>query len=153
MKEIVVYEMRYDDLETAEPDITCVPFEDSYFDEYMTIYNDCFYNMRKALDIKPYNWYSEYWQIEEKADSIYLLLKNEKIIGAVACYDNEIDDLIVGRAFQNKGYGKRLLQWAMHMIRSQSDEPIILHVAEWNKKAISIYQQAGFVITKKERVR
>ena len=83
------------------------------------------------------------------------LALNDKgeIIGSVACYGNEIDDLIVNKKFQHKGYGKQLLLWGMQCIRQRSLEPIILHVAEWNKDAISLYKKIGFEITSIERVR
>ena len=150
MKKVLVYEMSYDGQETGKPKISCVPFDDSYTEEYMTVYNDCFYPMRKALDIKPYRWYSESWQLSGKTDNINLLLKNDEIVGSVACYGNEIDDLFVRRRYQNKGYGKQLLQWAIHQIRSQNDDPVVLHAAQWNQKAVSMYQQAGFVVSKEE---
>ena len=51
--------------------------------------------MRKALDIEPYNFLSDYSQIEDKIKDIYLLTIENEIIGSVACYGNEIDDLIV----------------------------------------------------------
>lgn len=55
---------------------------------------------------------------------------NEEIIGSIACYGNEIDDLIVNKKFQHKGYGKQLLLWGMQCIRKKNTEPIVLHVAE-----------------------
>lgn len=115
----------------------------------MRIYNECFYDMRKALDIIPYNWYSEYSQMADKSSSIFVLLENHHIIGSVACYGNEIDDLID----RNRGYGKQLLLWAMNYIRQRSDSEITLHVAEWNKGALRMYERTGFVVRKRERVR
>ena len=96
---------------------------------------------------------STYEQIAEKVNDIYLLVNEDEIIGSVACYGNEIDDLIVNKSFQNKGYGKQLLLWGMKHIREKSNDPIVLHVAKWNDKALSLYQTAGFEITKVEKVR
>ena len=73
-------------------------------------------------------------------------------IGSVGCYGAEIDDLIVNKQFQNKGYGKTLLLWAVHHIRTYTDEPITIHVAEWNQNAVKLYMKNGFVVTKKEQV-
>ena len=55
--------MKYvkDDIE--KNNILCIPFEKKYFQQYMKIYNDCFYEMRKALDIEPYNFLNDYEQI------------------------------------------------------------------------------------------
>ena len=134
-------------------DIECVPFEAKYFEEYKKTYNECFYDMRQSLDIKPYNFLSSYEQISEKVNDVYLLIQNNKIVGAVACYGNEIDDLIVSKNFQNNGYGKQLLLWGMQYIRKMNNKPIILHVAQWNKKATDLYKKIGFEISHIERVR
>ena len=76
-------------------------------------------------------------------DKVFLLLCNEEIIGSVALKDNEIDDLIVNVKYQSQGYGRQILLWALENIKS---EKIILHVAEWNKKAIELYRKNGFEI-------
>lgn len=109
--------------------------------------------MRKALDIKPYNFLSDYEQITEKSKDIYLLVENGAIKGSVACYGNEIDDLIVSKKYQHKGYGKQLLLWGMQCIRKRNNKPIVLHVAEWNKDALVLYKKIGFEITDVKRIR
>lgn len=97
--------------------------------------------MRKTLDIEPYNFLSDYKQISEKSRGIFLLVGKEEMIGSVACYGNEIDDLIVDQKIQNKGYGKQLLLWGMNHIRPKSDEPILLHVVKWNEKDLMLYEK------------
>ena len=151
--EIIAYEMKYEKDPIEKSDIKCIPFSQKYFQQYMKIYNACFYEMRKSLDIKPYHFLSDYEQIREKSKDIFLLISETEIIGSVACYGNEIDDLIVSRKFQHKGYGKQLLLWGMNYIRQSSNEPISLHVAKWNENAVMLYEKVGFVITNTERVR
>lgn len=144
---IIAYEMQYNKLTLPEDTkIECTPLEIKYFEEYKRIYNECFYEMRNDLDIEPYNYLSSYDQIAEKAQHIFLLLQDGEIVGSVACYGNEVDDLIVNRKFQNRGYGRRLLIWGMKHIRETNPEPVILHVAEWNKKAIELYKRVGFEV-------
>lgn len=41
----------------------------------------------------------------------------------------------------------------MNHIRQTSNEPVLLHVAKWNEKAIRLYEKVGFEITNIERVR
>ena len=48
--EIVAYEMKFAKDVTEMSKILCTPFEKQYFQEYMNIYNECFYEMRKTLD-------------------------------------------------------------------------------------------------------
>lgn len=50
--EVIAYEMEYANINLLESSIECIPFNEVYFQEYMQIYNDCFYEMRKSLDIE-----------------------------------------------------------------------------------------------------
>lgn len=151
--EILAYTMRYNHKLVEKTEIACVPMKKIYFEEYRKIYNACFYEMRESLDIEPYNFLSNFKQIEEKLSNMYILMKKEEIIGSVACYDNEIDDLIVRKEYQNKGYGRQLLLWGMQYIRERNEEPIVLHVAAWNEKAIKLYREVGFEVVKTEKIR
>lgn len=151
--EIIAYEMQFHN-KTMEPsNIHCIPFEISYFEEYMQIYNECFYEMRKSLGIEPYNFLNDYNQITSKISDIYLLINENEIIGSVCCYGNEIDDLIVNKKYQHNGYGRQLLLWGMNYIRQRSSEPISLHVAQWNQNALRLYEKIGFEITSTEKIR
>jgi len=152
--EIIAYVMKYEKkvIETSH-NLECIPLDEAYFEEYRNVYNACFYEMRKTLGVEPYNYLHDYEQIREKSKDIYLLIGEGEIIGSVACYGNEIDDLIVNKKYQHRGYGKRLLLWAMEKIRKESDEPIILHVAEWNQNARKLYCTVGFEISKRIKVR
>lgn len=153
MKEIIAYEMSFDKIFEYLNDVSCVPFQEQYWDEYMKIYNDCFYEMRKTLEVEPINFYSDYSQIKDKINDIFLYLQNGVIVGAVSCYGNELDDLIVVKSFQGQGLGQKLLLWGMNHIKEQGYEEIILHVAEWNKNAMKLYLKNGFSIKKREKVR
>ena len=153
MKEIIAYEMIYNKALKYQNDIICVPFQKEYWNEYQKIYNECFYKMRKALEVEPINFYDDYSQIKDKIKDIFLYLQNGIIIGAVSCYENEIDDLIVEKSFQGQGIGQKLLFWGINHIKEQGYEEIILHVAEWNQNAVKLYLKNGFRIKKRERVR
>jgi ribosomal protein S18 acetylase RimI-like enzyme len=153
MKQIIAYEMIYNKALKYQNDIICVPFQKEYWNEYMKIYNECFYKMRKALEVEPINFYYDYAQIKDKIKDIFLYLQNGVIIGAVSCYENELDDLIVEKSFQGQGIGQKLLFWGINHIKEQGYEEIILHVAEWNQNAVKLYLKNGFSIVKRERVR
>jgi len=151
--EIIAYEMKYNKNIVQKSNILCIPFELQFFQEYMKIYNECFYEMRKSLDIEPCNFLNSYEQVVGKVQDIYLYVFEGEIVGSIACYSNEIDDLIVNKKFQHRGYGKQLLLWGMNFIRRKNHEPIILHVAKWNEKAVDLYMKTGFEIVSIERVR
>ena len=78
------------------------------------------------------------------------LIADGKLIGSVAIYDNEIDDLIVEKSCQRAGYGEALLQFAISYMQSSNIAPIVLHVADWNQGAIKMYMKNGFAIVKTE---
>ena len=147
------YEMIFDKVEVPGPNIECISFDKSYIKDYMESYNEAFYPMRKALDIEPYNWYSEEASVLEKAADTYMLVRAGELIGAVSCYGNEIDDLFVKSSEQGKGYGRELLLWGINHIRERNSEPITLHVAEWNQGALRLYRNTGFVVKNKERIK
>ncbi len=152
MNSFKVYEMEYRGKAAATPDISLFRFSEEYYPQYEKIYNECFRNMRKALDIKPYDYYSDIEQLREKAENIYLLTDDNTIIGSVGCFGTEIDDLIVNSTYQGRGYGKKLLLWAINHIRSYTEKPITLTVAQWNHRAVQLYESAGFVISRTENV-
>ena len=153
MKEIIAYEMAFDKTLEYQNEINCVPFHEQYWDEYRKIYNECFYEMRKALEVEPVNFYSDYSQIKDKVNDVFLYLQNGVMAGAVSCYGNELDDLVVEKSFQGQGIGQKLLLWGMHHIKEQGCGEILLHVAEWNQNAVKLYLKNGFCIRKKEKVR
>ena len=130
--------------------IECIKFDERFFEEYKRIYNECFYEMRKSLDIKPFCFLSDYKQIQDKSKYIFLLMDNDRLVGSVACYGNEVDDLFVDKKYQGRGVGRQLLLWAMKYIRSKNNLPIVLHVAAYNKTAMRLYESVGFTATKTE---
>lgn len=150
--EIIAYEMEYIGGK-VQSDIELITFREEYFEEYKNIYNECFYDMRKALDIKPYYFYSSIEELKDKKERIFILKENNELIGSVAILDNEIDDLIVNKKYQGKGYGKKLLLYAINKMQNLKVEKITLHVAKWNEKALKLYENNGFKCVNIEKVR
>ena len=143
---ILVYEMEYKHPFDERSSVELIPYSSAYQEQYRTMYNDCYHEMREALDIQPYDFIQDDSFFEEGMENVYLLLENGEIIGSVALKNDEIDDLIVNRKFQGKGYGRQILLWALEHMNT---ERVILHVADWNKKAIELYKKTGFEITGK----
>ncbi len=75
MKEIIAYEMSFKGTLHYKNEINCVPFQEKYWNEYMKISNT------------------------------FLYVQNGEIMGAVSCYGNEIDDLVVRNLLQGQGIG------------------------------------------------
>ena len=158
MKPFTVLEMVYTggaipaELPPAELPLL-IPLRAEFDEQYLRMYNECFYEMRKALDIRPYNVYADIRQLDEKRAHIFLLTEGEILIGSVGCFGTEIDDLTVHPQYRGRGYGRTLLAWAIAHIREETDAPVTLHVAAWNQTAVQLYQQCGFAVTKAFRPR
>ena len=125
---------------------------DDDYEEYKSVYNDCFFEMRTALKRFPVNCCPSREVLKNRQINIFILKKNERLIGSVSIYENEIDNLVVAKQFQRQGYGQALLQFAISYLQKRGVSPIFLHVADWNQKAIKMYQKNNFQITKTETV-
>ena len=147
-----VFEMRRNCKEIPSVEISCFPMDEQYLEQYMSMYNAAFRPMREALNIRPFDWYQDGSKIMDKASDIYILTAGKDLIGSVACYGNEIDDLFVSDPFKHKRYGKQLLIWAMDHIASCGCKEMVIHVAEWNQSAVQMYKNEGFMIVKTEDI-
>ena len=139
----VAFMMEYKYPVDEKSSIEMVPYSTKYQDKYKRVYNECYHEMREQLNIKPYDYIQDDTFFNAGMDFVYLLLDKDEIIGSVTLKGEEIDDLIVNPKFQGRGYGKQLLLWALENINT---ERIILHVAEWNKRAVNLYKKYGFEI-------
>lgn len=140
----LAYEMEYIHPVDKKTSIEMILYSSQYQQEYKRIYNECYHEMREVLEIQPYDFIQDDSFFETGMDVVYLLLDKEEIIGSVALKNDEIDDLIVNPKYQGLGYGRKILLWALAHMHT---ERVILHVAGWNEKAVSLYKKTGFEIT------
>ncbi len=117
---------------------------------YKKIYEECFHDMRTALQRFPVGCCASEEELERKKGKIYILEIDGNLIGSVAIYGSEIDDLIVKKSAQRMGYGRQLLQFAVSYLQRNDIAPIMLHVADWNQGAIKLYLESGFSIVETE---
>ena len=52
--DVVAYTMKYDGKSICL-ELTPITFEEKHYDAYKEIYNNCFYEMCKALKLQPYD--------------------------------------------------------------------------------------------------
>ena len=152
MKDIVAHTMEYKG-GLVQSDMILEKYTDVYYEAYKNIYEDCFHIMRMELGLYPIDDCDSRDELLKKRNDIFLFIINNILIGSIAVYDNEIDDLIVAKEYQRKGYGKMLLNFAIAHMQEDGIFPIILHVADWNRNAIDLYLKNGFVITKTEIIK
>lgn len=149
--QIVAHTMEYRG-EKIYSELSVSNYSSDDYGEYKRIYEECFFDIRTALKLTPVNCCDNENELLQRASQIFILKKSGVLVGAVAIYENEIDDLIVAKEFQRQGYGKKLLLFAISKMQEDALSPIILHVADWNKNAIQMYLSNGFEIVKTETV-
>jgi len=128
-------------------------YEENDFDRYFSGLGEAFAPMRTAMDIPPYNVCTSASKelIIKKRDSflkdsqqMYLFFDLDIYIGAVTISGSEIDDFYVVNGLQGKGYGKKIIEFSINLIKQKSHEPVLLSVVDWNEKAKKLYQSVGF---------
>lgn len=134
----------------ADRNLRC--YEDSDYPRYKRAYEACFHEMRAALGRVPVDCCADREELLRRRDQIFILEDAGELVGSVAIFGNEIDDLIVAEQFQKKGYGTALLRFAVAWMQRAGMTPIVLHVADWNQNALRLYLQNGFQIVKTEEV-
>lgn len=147
-----MYEMEYKG-GAVESNLSLIPFEEKYYEQYKNLIDDCFYEMRKALNILPYEKYCDSLEeVVKQKENIFLLLEGDEIICAVSCLENEIGNVAVNLKYQRQGYGRKLMEFALNYMQKRGDSSINLTVTKWNKNAIALYEKLGFKITKETTV-
>lgn len=134
-----------------EVDMTFIPYEDKYFHSYSKLIQDCFYQLRKENDIKPYVvpfTEKDRENKESTKDSTYLSFQDEELVAAVVVKDGYIDTIVVSPSHQGKGLGRKATEFAINKALEQNPNSVRLSVLGWNKKAIELYKKLGFKITK-----
>ena len=143
-----MYEMEYKG-GPAEADLPLIPFGEKYYEQYKKLINDCFYEMRKALNIQPFERYcDDLDELMKHKENIFLLPGDGEIICAVSCLKNEISHVAVNVKYQRQGYARKLMKFALGYMQKRGDSPIKLTVTKWNKNAVALYESLGFEIVK-----
>lgn len=143
--EIIVHTMEYSGEAIYSP-LILRNYLSSDYSQYQEIYNECFSDMRTALCLNPISCCDTEADLIQKHSNVFILEKNHKLIGSVAIHGNEIDDLIVAKQYQRKGYGELLLKFAVSFLQKNKVSPIRLHVADWNQRALKMYIKNNFKI-------
>lgn len=102
------------------------------------------------VSIIAHNFISEkYWEAGKKQmhgvyipmSDTYVIEDNENIAGFISMVDNYLAAIFIGTQYQNKGYGKKLLDY----IKEQKDY-LELKVYKKNSKTVDFYLKNGFEI-------
>lgn len=142
MTKVLVHEMKYCG-ENVDSDMHLVKYSSEYYEQYKRVSCDSFRELSLATHIDPDAFYTRE-EMAQKNEVFMLLSEDSEIIGAVDIDKNNIDHLFVNVKYQNQGYGKKLLTFAVSLILKAGLKDITLCVADLNKKAIQLYLNNGF---------
>ncbi len=123
-------------------------FKDSDYTEVQNLCSEAFHRMRlsvgltSTLDTPSEEERSSFL---EKAEDIFILRENQKIIAAATVSRNEIDQIAVLVDKQGMGYGKALLEYTLNKLRDRGFDQITLWVVEGNS-AKKLYEKSGFKV-------
>ena len=138
---------------TMKPDLYLTPFDEKYYEQYKNLIDDCFYEMRKALNIQPYGKHSNSLEgLTKLKENTFLLLNGDEIICAFSYFGNEIGNVAVNLKYQRQGYGRRLMEFAISYMQKLGDSRIKLTVTKWNVNAVALYKSLGFEVIKEVTV-
>jgi len=130
------------------PDVAVdfVLYEDKYFDSYLQVVQESFYEVHVINDIKPYIVTEEIvrrYKLNNK-ENVYLLFEDDKILASVTIGKGTVENLMVSKTAQGKGYGKKALQFAINKMMSQGNKEIRISYMEGNDSAKKLYLSLGF---------
>lgn len=129
-----------------EPKLT--PFEDRYYDVYQRVGNEAFADLLSTLHSNIRQFFPP---DEARRGETYLWFEGDELVGSIrirhdeekGCHD--IERVMVAPRAQGKGYGTRLLRFAVAKLQQAHRSPIVLTVAAGNDGAVRMYERFGFV--------
>lgn len=157
-----VYRFCYDGHKFNDPNLCAIKYEDRYYEDKIKLESEAFAVLREANDIKPYNWYlgasKEALEINRKRtlknrDYIYLFFEGIEMVGASMVKDAEVDLLFVNIKYQGKGYGKKILEFAVNKGLEQNSSMVNLTALASNEKALKLYTNVGFKVVQAQDCR
>jgi ribosomal protein S18 acetylase RimI-like enzyme len=129
-------------------------FEDRHYDLYQRVGNEVFAGLLREMRSNI----RQFFPLEEvRQRETYLWFEGDELVGSIRMNHNreeschEIERVMVAPQCQGKGYGTRLLAFAVAKLQHTHRVPIALTVAACNAKAIRMYERFGFVVVS-ERV-
>lgn len=122
-------------------DIELIKYEDRFFDQFVKMVQECYYELYEKNDIKPYlapeDGVKKY-KLNNK-NNVYLVLENEQIVASVTTGEGILDNLMVVPSYQGNGYGRKALQFGMNEMLEEGYEEIRICFLEGNESAERLY--------------
>lgn len=127
-------------------DMTFIKYEDRFFDQFVTMVQECYYELHERNDMKPYlaskDSIKKYKLNNES--NVYIALESEQLVASVTVGEGTIENVMVVRTHQGNGYGRKALQFGVNKLLEEGYEDIRLCYIEGNESAKRLYNSIGF---------
>lgn len=145
--------MEYDGGKFEEPDLEVRTYSNDDFTDYLRIWSEGFYDLRKEHDMRPYLCYSEQDYTDEKlrqnilegSKGLYTFSKDGQVVGFGKNCDY-LDVVVVDKKKQGKGFGKSIVKSCTNLLIDQGHFPVALYVLDTNIGARKLYENLGFKV-------
>lgn len=102
---------------------------------------------------RPWSFASFLFELKNPFSNFYVLEKDKKVIGYFILWDMgeefHLANIAITKEERGKGYAKLFLEKILEMAKKEKKERIRLEVRVSNERAIKIYKQFGFKMTKR----
>ncbi|MBE7104809.1 GNAT family N-acetyltransferase [Bacillus cereus] len=129
-----------------ETNMTFIKYEDRFFEQFVTMVQECYYELHEMNDMKPYlapkDSIKKYKLNNES--NVYVVLKNDQFVASVTVGEGTVENLMVAQSHQGNGYGRKALQFVINKLLEDGYEDIRLCYIEGNESAERLYNSVGF---------
>lgn len=135
--------------ELPDPQLTARPYSDADFDTWVRVINECFYPMRKAIDVRPHVIFdagnpATRQRLRDTTNENILFYDGDQLVGVAGIVGSEIDPIAVVTDQRRKGYGRRITAYCTNRVLARGMSPVNLTVTTWNTAARRMYEEAGY---------
>ncbi len=136
-----------------DPGIKPLPYQAEFFKAELALESALFEDLRRAKGIEPARLdQSSPEELEgiraffnEHAQSFFFLFDEDgRLIGSILYLGRYIQCLAVDRAYQGRGWGRKLAAYAVNRILAQGPGAIELDVMEGNDNALAFWRALSF---------
>ncbi|PFA22759.1 GNAT family N-acetyltransferase [Bacillus cereus] len=127
-------------------DMEFIKYEDRFFDQFVEMVQECYYELHEKYDMKPYLAPKDSvkkYKLNNK-NNVYLLLEGEQIVASVTTGEGILENVMVDPSYQGNGYGRKALQFGMNEMLEKGYEEIRICFIEGNESAENLYTSLGF---------
>lgn len=117
-----------------------IPYKEEHKEQIISVWEKSVRATHNFLDINDIDYFKEKLkEIDFSTFLVYCLITENKLIGFIGVSGNSIETLFLDPDFIGKGYGRKMIQFAIKELNAYKVE-----VNEQNSDAVNFYTKSGF---------